>query len=146
MYTFTDVMRNTLEVEEIPGGKVVFRSRCYSHRNQTATVIALPIDKMDDLLNFLFEIKYRGDMSQVPAILEVGEDEKYFVASGGDEPNRIFFSLQDAVNDGDLFIDSFDENGMIVKGYERGEDGRYTFYEQGKDDVFVKKMLNEDDL
>ena len=51
--------------------------------------------------------------------------EVYFVGSNGDEPNRIYFSLKDAIEGYDLWIDTFDENGYAVGGYSREEDGSY---------------------
>jgi hypothetical protein len=150
MFQFTDTMRNSIEVQEIPGEKVVFRTRGYNQQNRPATVVAIPIDKLDELLNFLFSIKYKGDAAgdTLPpiSILEAGKDEMYFVVSNGDEPYHIYFNLKDAVRSGDRFIDVFDENGSLIKGYEKNEDGQYRFYEQSDDGVFDEKILNEGDL
>ena len=149
MFQYTDEMRNSVEVQEIPGQKIIFRTRGYNQQNRPATVVALPIGKLDELLTFLFSIKYKGDANEIPVtptILEVGEDEAYFVASNGDEPFQIFFNLRDAVNDGSRFIDAFDENGILIKGYGKDDDGIYKFYEQGEDEVFIEKTLNRDNL
>lgn len=45
-------------------------------------------------------------------------NEKYFVASEGDKPEQIFFTDLDAFVSGYKYIDSFDEDGVYVQGYE----------------------------
>lgn len=44
---------------------------------------------------------------------------KYFVVSSGDSPNQIFFDLNSAVKDGDVYIDAFDENGKPIDSIKR---------------------------
>jgi hypothetical protein len=51
--------------------------------------------------------------------------EKYFVGSDGDTPERLYFSLEDAINGAHRYIDSFDEAGNRVKGRMRDGSG-YT--------------------
>lgn len=45
-------------------------------------------------------------------------EEKYFVASNGEEPLKVFTNPIDAFVSGYLYIDSFDENGDHVKAYK----------------------------
>lgn len=51
-------------------------------------------------------------------------DEKYFVASDGEEPIRIYFDRDSAFASNAAYLDSFDEQGMPVQRYMR-DDGQY---------------------
>ena len=52
-------------------------------------------------------------------------NEKYYVASDGEEPTRIYFDRESAFASQAAYLDSFDEHGMPVKRYMR-EDGGYV--------------------
>lgn len=52
-------------------------------------------------------------------------EEKYFVGSNGDEPERIYFTGREAFFSGDDYIDSFDEGGNRVCSYKFVDD-EYT--------------------
>lgn len=55
-------------------------------------------------------------------------DQKYYVVSSGDAPERIFFSLEDAKDFGSEYIDVFNAEGEWVSGwravYETDKNGR----------------------
>jgi len=56
-------------------------------------------------------------------------EEKYFVCSNGEEPDRIHFNWEDAVNENAIYIDSFDEHGQKVTAYKLVQvDGEYLDY------------------
>lgn len=44
--------------------------------------------------------------------------EKYFVGSNGDEPDLLYFDLEEAQADRHLYIDSFNEKGIKVAVYK----------------------------
>lgn len=52
-------------------------------------------------------------------------NEKYFVASDGEEPIRIYFDRDSAFASNAAYLDSFDEQGMPVQRYMRDDDGQY---------------------
>ena len=58
------------------------------------------------------------------------ESIRYFVASNGDTPDRLYFDLFSAQMDEHQFIDEFDEAGDLVCSYEArrriDEDGELT--------------------
>lgn len=53
-------------------------------------------------------------------------EEKYYVASDGQEPTRIYFERDNAFASGAAYVDSFDERGMPVQRYTRDADGNYV--------------------
>ena len=53
-------------------------------------------------------------------------NEKYFVASDGEEPIRIYFDRDSAYASEAAYLDSFDEQGRPVQRYTRESDGRYV--------------------
>ena len=53
-------------------------------------------------------------------------NEKYFVTSNGDAPEAMFFNKEQAMSNGDTYIDSFDEGGVKVESYKRDVDGLWT--------------------
>ena len=53
-------------------------------------------------------------------------EEKYFVLSDGDAPDRIAFSIEEATEECPTFIDIFDEAGNKVRALMRTMDGDYT--------------------
>lgn len=54
------------------------------------------------------------------------EKEVYFVGSNGDEPEQIYFDMENAQADEPDYIDSFDTHGFRVNSYKRLESGNYT--------------------
>ena len=48
---------------------------------------------------------------------EIAVEERYFVASDGQEPVRIYFDRESAYASQAAYIDSFDEHGMPVQRY-----------------------------
>lgn len=59
-------------------------------------------------------------------IRESPMEEKYFVASDGEQPIRIYFDRDEAFVSRAAYLDSFDERGMPVQHYMRNSDGRYV--------------------
>lgn len=53
-------------------------------------------------------------------------NEKYFVASDGEEPIRIYFDHDSAFASEAAYLDSFDEQGMPVQRYMRDGGGAYV--------------------
>jgi len=53
-------------------------------------------------------------------------EEKYFVASDGSEPVRIYFNRESAMASKAPYIDSFDEEGAPVQRYTLDEDDLYV--------------------
>lgn len=53
-------------------------------------------------------------------------EEKYYVASDGQEAIRIYFDRDTAFASQAAYLDSFDEQGMPVQHYTRDGDGRYV--------------------
>nr|PZN04327.1 MAG: hypothetical protein DIU74_03895 [Pseudomonadota bacterium] len=53
------------------------------------------------------------------------QTEKYFVASDGQEPVRIYFDRESAYASGVPYLDSFDASGLPVRRYTRDSDGEY---------------------
>lgn len=45
-------------------------------------------------------------------------DWRYFVASDGDSPKKLFFNYSEAFNSDYTFIDVFDEMGELVIGFK----------------------------
>jgi len=45
-------------------------------------------------------------------------DAVYFVVSEGDEPEKIYFSDEEAFASGAMYIDGFDEEGLKVISYK----------------------------
>jgi hypothetical protein len=53
--------------------------------------------------------------------------ETYFVCSDGNKPDRIFFDLAEAVDAKYLYLDVFDDDGILIKSYIYiPETGEYT--------------------
>lgn len=52
-------------------------------------------------------------------------EEKYFVASDGEQPIRIYFDRESAFASSAAYLDSFDEEGMPAERYMRDSDGSY---------------------
>ena len=46
-------------------------------------------------------------------------NEKYFVSSNGDAPERMFFDEKRAFDCGDTYLDAFDENSDKVASWKR---------------------------
>jgi len=53
-------------------------------------------------------------------------EEKYWVASQGEEPTRIYFSALEAIQSNEPYLDSFDETGNKVRSMKRVDDCNYT--------------------
>ncbi len=53
-------------------------------------------------------------------------EEKYFVASDGEQPIRIYFDRDSAFASQAAYLDSFDQRGEAVQRYMRNDDGQYT--------------------
>jgi hypothetical protein len=53
-------------------------------------------------------------------------NEKYWVASQGEEPTKIYFSAILAFNSNEPYIDTFDEKGNWVRAFKRISDLEYT--------------------
>ena len=53
------------------------------------------------------------------------QEEKYFVTSNGDAPEQLYFSKKKALDNNASYVDSFNKEGLRVRGYERESDGTY---------------------
>lgn len=53
------------------------------------------------------------------------KEKFYYVASGGDTPEQIFFNKEDAFESDITYIDVFDSKGIWIEGY-KWSDGKYT--------------------
>ena len=53
------------------------------------------------------------------------ENEKYYVASDGEQPHQLYFGWEDAEKSNAQYLDAFDQNGKPVKSYKL-VDGQYT--------------------
>jgi len=53
-------------------------------------------------------------------------EEKYFVCSGSDSPEKIFFDKLAALAAEYDYVDTFDEKGNWVYSYKRTESGTYS--------------------
>lgn len=56
------------------------------------------------------------------------ERARYFVGSNGDAPDKLYFNIDTIVDDGHLYIDSFDSNGDPVDQYKLIEEEYVTSF------------------
>jgi hypothetical protein len=53
--------------------------------------------------------------------------EAYFVTSNGDTPERVYFTIKEAIAERSEFINSFASDGKPIQLYERDVNGLYSF-------------------
>jgi len=53
-------------------------------------------------------------------------EEKYFVASGGEQPIRIYFDRDNAFASQAAYLDSFDEHGIPAQHYTLDDNGQHV--------------------
>lgn len=140
VYTFTDPMGNAVTIKPITGKRFTIASTAFK-RNQNPTYVAIPEDELPNLLEYLFALKYNADIGEAVGT-EQGE-EVYYVVSNGDEPHRILFNLKDAVLDGSRFIDAFDKDGNLIRGYSLDENNEYTYGYRDNDNEYHEVKLSD---
>jgi hypothetical protein len=63
--------------------------------------------------------------------------EVYFVTSGGDYPEKIFFTKKLAFESMATYVDTFDENGNYVNSYKLVDDEYITAFEKKENEKWI---------